>query len=200
MRIRTIIIITVLGILGISTRAATNIFNVGNNGFTDYTMNGVNDPDLTLVRGFTYVFNINVASIHPFWIKTVQGIGTGNAYTNGVIGNGTFNGTLQFAVPTNAPSLLYYNCQTHASMTGKLNIVNPPAVHIVGFSAGTNVMIQSTGTDALNISMQTSSNLMAGGWVPASMLSNIFADGTNTTLVVLPAGKSAFFRVLQGFF
>ena len=183
-----------------SARAATNIFSVGNNGAVDYTINGINDPDLTLVRGFTYYFNISVASFHAFYIKTAQINGTGSAYNDGVTGNGTFNGTLQFAVPTNAPSLLYYNCVTHLSMTGKLNIVDPPAVDIVGFSVGTNVAIQSTGTDALNLSMQTSSNLVGGGWAPASVLSNIFTDGTNTTLIALPAGDSAFFQVQQGFF
>ena len=83
-RIQTsiIAIVAALGFSGVSARAATNIFSVGNNGAVDYTINGINDPDLTLVRGFTYYFNISVASFHAFYIKTAQINGTGSAYND----------------------------------------------------------------------------------------------------------------------
>jgi hypothetical protein len=79
------------------------------------------NPTLSLIRGFTYYFNIS-ASGHPFWIKTVQETGTGNSYSTGVTNNGTDNGTVIFTVPSNAPSTLYYNCQYHSSMAGTINI------------------------------------------------------------------------------
>lgn len=102
-----------------------NTFGVVNSGATAYVINGASNPNLTLYRGRTYTFNLS-ASGHPFWIKTVQGTGTGNAFTSGVTGNGTSVGTLTFAVPTNAPATLFYNCQFHASMRGVLTIQDSP--------------------------------------------------------------------------
>lgn len=198
---RAIVLIATLTSLGFFAKAATNHFACGTSGISAYTINGVNNPDLTLVRGFTYTFNLN-ASGHPFYIKTVQGTGTGNAYSDGVTGNGTQVGTVTFTVPTNAPDLLYYNCRFHSLMTGELNIVDTPTVNITGFTMGTTAAtIQSTGTDALNINVLTSTNLMSNTvWVAATVQSNAFANGTNTTHVVKPEGDAAFFQVEQGFF
>ena len=50
--------------------------------------------------------------------------GTGDAYSNGVTNNGITSGKLTFTVPSDAPSVLYYNCQIHSEMTGKINIVD----------------------------------------------------------------------------
>jgi uncharacterized caspase-like protein len=100
-------------------------FNVGNNGSTDYIINGGNDPTLTLTRGRTYTFAI-AASGHPFWIKTNGVTGTSAAYAAGVTGNGTANGTLTFAVPLTAPNSLVYICEFHSGMRGTLTITNPP--------------------------------------------------------------------------
>jgi hypothetical protein len=105
--------------------AQANTFTVGNSGTSDYVINGSNDPALTLYRGRTYTFNVNAPG-HPFWIKTNQTTGTGGAFTGGITGNGTSSGALVFAVPTNAPNPLFYNCQFHATMTGVLNIENSP--------------------------------------------------------------------------
>ena len=69
--------------------------------FPTYTINGTGNPGLTLLRGTTYTFSVN-ATGHPFYIKTNQVNTTSDAYNNGVTGNGVQNGTLTFAVPTNA--------------------------------------------------------------------------------------------------
>jgi hypothetical protein len=76
-----------------------------------------------LVRGITYVFNLNVSG-HPFQIKTLNTTGTGNQYNDGVTNNGTQVGTLIFAVPLNAPNTLYYSDQFNASLSGTINIVD----------------------------------------------------------------------------
>lgn len=105
--------------------AMANSFTVVNSGASDYLINGVADPTLTLYRGRTYSFSIN-ASGHPFWIKTNAVTGTGSAYNDGVTGNGTQVGTLTFTVPTNAPSLLFYICQFHSTMQGQFNVADSP--------------------------------------------------------------------------
>lgn len=181
--------------------AATNAFSVVNNSISSYRFNGSaeDNPALTLVRSFTYTFNIN-ASGHPFWIKIPPGgTGTGNAYNDGVTGNGTAVGTITFAVPANAPDSLQYNCQIHASMTGEFNIIDPPAIQITGLSVNTDALIQSTGTDALNLNILVSTDLSSNVWENATILQNTYSDGTNSTHVELPAANAAFFRVQQGF-
>ena len=93
------------------------------NGPNSYNINGTENPTLTLKRGITYTFNLT-ASGHPFYIKTIQGPGTTNAYADGVTGNGLATGTITFIVPATAPATLYYNCSPHAPMTGVMNITN----------------------------------------------------------------------------
>ena len=97
-------------------------FTVSNNSSSNYIIDGQNNPTLTLVRGFTYTFNVN-ASGHPFYIKTSASTGTGNQYTTGVTNNGVQVGTLTFVVPSNAPATLYYICQYHGGMVGTINTI-----------------------------------------------------------------------------
>lgn len=181
-----------------SAAAATNTFTVVNNVATAYVINGVSNPNLALVRGFAYTFQIN-ASGHPFWIKTQQVTGTGKAYTNGVSGNGAETGPVTFSVPTNAPSLLFYICQFHSPMTGQLNIEDPPIIRIIGAAVGTNsVLLTSTGTAALNVGVEASSNLLSGVWTNKTVASNSYSAGTNTTRIILPPEPIQFLRVSQG--
>ena len=57
-------------------------------------------------------------------IETSIGSGSFNQYNEGITNNGASIGKLTFTVPNDAPSTLYYNCQYHGSMTGKINIVD----------------------------------------------------------------------------
>ena len=96
-------------------------------GASDYkfTAEGLqaNDPTLTLVRGKTYEFDVTAGG-HPFWIKTDQVTGSSSQYNQGITNNGVSSGKLTFTVPDDAPSILYYTCQFHSSMTGAINIVD----------------------------------------------------------------------------
>ena len=102
------------------TSGARN-FNVTAPNASVYTIDGSSNPTLALLRGFTYTFTVN-ASGHPFWIKTSQTTGTGNAYSSGITNNGITSGVLTFSVPYNAPNTLYYICQYHSAMTGTITI------------------------------------------------------------------------------
>jgi hypothetical protein len=95
---------------------------VTNSGASAYVMDGASNPSLTLCRGSTYTFAVNAPG-HPFYIKTVQGTGADNAYSDGVTGNGATSGDVVFAVPASAPGTLFYNCSLHAAMTGTIHIV-----------------------------------------------------------------------------
>lgn len=150
-----------------------------------YTVDGQANPSFTLLRGVTYVFQVNV-TIHPFYIKTVfTNQGSLDAFTEGVTGNGVTAGNLVFTVPSDAPDLLYYHCGNHQLMGGNLNIVTPsapPAVSIVYISVSdTNVMIQSTGATNWTAIPEFNSNLALNTWATVPVYTNTFSNGTNTT-------------------
>jgi len=99
-------------------------WKISSNGASDYVFEGpgivsgnTNDPVLYLYRGFTYIFQNNTGSAHPFQIRLSDG---GNQYTSGITGSTT--GTQTFVVPMNAPSTLYYQCTHHANMGNVINI------------------------------------------------------------------------------
>lgn len=98
-------------------------FSVSNSGASSYIIDGNSNPTLNLERGSTYTFTVNAGG-HPFWIKTAQNTGTGDAYNSGVTNNGTDSGTITFEVQENAPSTLYYICQFHGSMTGTISVTD----------------------------------------------------------------------------
>ena len=102
-------------------------FTVTNSGSSAYVFSGAgtssdSNPTLYLQRGETYNFSIN-ASGHPFYIKTVSGTGTGNAYNDGTSNNGVEVGDIEFTVQQDAPDNLYYNCSAHSSMAGTIHVV-----------------------------------------------------------------------------
>ncbi len=124
-----------LCLLGLGTLSglAQTSFTVVNVSFSAYSINGVNNPTLTLTRGLTYQFNISAIG-HPFWIKTAATIGTGDAYNNGVVNNGAQSGTITFSVPANAPNTLFYICQFHSAMHGTINIISPPSPPVIALT------------------------------------------------------------------
>lgn len=97
-------------------------FDVTNAGSGAYTVDGLSNKTLTLVRGRTYFFTVNAAG-HPFWIKTANTTGTGDQYNTGVTNNGDDVGGILFTVDATAPNTLYYICQFHSSMQGIINVI-----------------------------------------------------------------------------
>ncbi len=107
---------------------SNKVYNVTNQAASAYIFSGEGlnnavNPDLTLKRGETYEFVVDAPG-HPFIIKTVQSIGTGNAYNDGVTNNGAASGTISFTVPNNAPDTLFYICEFHSPMTGTFTIID----------------------------------------------------------------------------
>lgn len=109
-------------------------YTITNSGTNNYVFNGgnfvnANDPTLTLARGGTYTFVMAYTGTHPFYIKSINIVGTNGAYNEGVTNNGALAGqTLTFTVPINAPDILYYRCSSHSGMGGTINIVDNPAL------------------------------------------------------------------------
>lgn len=103
-----------------------NYYHIYNDIAYIFTQDGweyVSNPPITLKRGGTYKFEVDTQR-HPLWIKSIQGVGTVNAFTAGVRNNGAFKGIITFTVPTTAPNTLYYNCEFHETETNVFTIID----------------------------------------------------------------------------
>jgi len=171
-------------------------FSVVNNGFSAYTINGQDNPGLTLQRGKTYTFSVNAIG-HPFWIKTVQGNGSLNGYGN-ASNNGIQTGTVTLTLPNDAPGTLYYNCQIHAAMTGVITVIDPPvppAPFILNLNVGTNLNLKFTGSNTFSYFPEFNTNLATTNWYALTVQTNVSVDGTNDVICGLPPGNNVFIRV-----
>ena len=90
-----------------------------------YYLDGSSNPSLKLKRGYVYYFDATDSSTntHPLLLSsTSSGGNTSGEYTNGVTNSQTTNRTLNFQVPSDAPSTLYYVCKNHSGMGGEITI------------------------------------------------------------------------------
>ena len=105
----------------------TIVVTVADSGGNKYYLNGVLTPNITLVKGDTYIFDQGDSSngSHPLRFSTTKN-GTHNSgteYTTGITKSGdpSYNpgsnsSKVTFVVPNNAPSPLYYYCGAHSGM------------------------------------------------------------------------------------
>jgi len=83
-------------------------------------ISNVSNKNIAMSAGSIIKFNLD-ATGHPFWIKTVQGNGTGNSYQNTDYisnNNGKVSGYTVFSPPSTGT--WYYNCEYHTAMTGTI--------------------------------------------------------------------------------
>ncbi|MBL6711555.1 MAG: hypothetical protein ISQ10_10805, partial [Planctomycetes bacterium] len=89
-----------------------------------YEINGVNNPTLIVRRGQTYTFKIN-AENHPLYLQTTDsGYQSANIYSREFTGNGQTSGEHLWVVPQDAPDEIFYQCEFHPVMVGKLVIID----------------------------------------------------------------------------
>lgn len=161
-------------------------FNVTSPG-SYYAINGTEpNPELTLVRGSNYVFDINTDSTHPFQISTGSNFGD-PPYESGVVNNNISSGRITFDVPLDAPDTLYYVCSFHFFF-GVIRIVDPaappaPLVRIVSMDlSSSNVVLRSLGTNGWSAFPEFSSNLLSSNWAVVPTFTNTLVNGTNVTV------------------
>ena len=127
-------------------------FNVG---YPDeYTLDGLHAPTLNLTLGVSYVFVIDVPSIHPFYIGT-SSVGDGAGFLAG----GVTNGNLSFTPSSATPASLFYQCQNHPNLGNAITVLpatppassssssaSPPPVSSSGSSTGASAVASSAPT------------------------------------------------------
>ena len=109
-------VVALLGLFSIVSATAADFSVTTPGGQYAFQINGTDSPNLTLVRGQTYTFDVQTSDFHPFHIESP-----------GVDGNNdTYSGIITYTVPTNAANY-YYNCVYHGdSMRGEIFTVPPP--------------------------------------------------------------------------
>ena len=75
-------------------------------------------PNINMNVNDTITFNLNVSG-HPFWIKSVQGTGTGNQ-VNTPAANGQGNESGSTVWQPNTAGTYYYQCEYHGGMHGQI--------------------------------------------------------------------------------
>jgi uncharacterized repeat protein (TIGR02543 family) len=111
----------------VSNSPSTYTLNVSANGNQDYVFSGSdftgdisgNDPTINIKTGDTINFVVDAAG-HPFYLKTVAGVGTQNV-VDGIQNNGTVNGTISF---TPDEGVYYYQCSLHGGMFGSIIVTD----------------------------------------------------------------------------
>ena len=108
-----------------ATQGPVYYYTVTSNGASSYRFAGpgvsatADNPNFTLYKGATYIFNNTTGSGHPFAIRVSNG---GASFTEGVSGSTT--GTQVFTVPHEpTDTSLVYQCTIHGGMVGNLTIV-----------------------------------------------------------------------------
>jgi len=97
-----------------------------NSGYPDeYTLNNAHAPVITMIRGTTYVFNVNVPNIHPFEI-TPSNAGGQDLGVDAIAGK-IYLGQFNFTPTVSTPNTLYYECINHLYMGNAINVVNAGA-------------------------------------------------------------------------
>ncbi len=91
---------------------------------TVYEVNGKQGETLVLKRDKTYTFKINTGIKHDFYFSSNEaGRGRG-VITNGISNQFIHKGIIHFKPTADTPKELYYQCQNHPYMGGKIYIVD----------------------------------------------------------------------------
>ena len=120
------------------TVASGSLYGGGGTGNIFY-LNGIANPPITLVKGFTYTFDVSNSSVsgHPLAFKDAGG----NAYTTGVTVNGTAGqagANVVIAVPTTGTMPASYYCTSHGAGMGNTIATQTDAIATVADSTTIN--------------------------------------------------------------
>ena len=89
-----------------------------------YQIDGLENPTIIVRRGQRVTFDLNVIG-HPFYLQTTGGgYVPANVYSEGFTGNGETTGRFEWIVPEEAPDELFYQCEFHPVMFGKIIVLD----------------------------------------------------------------------------
>ena len=138
-----------------NTNVTYTVTVASSDGANRYFIDGVQQKQLRLYEGSTYIFNY--PSAHPFKFSTTSdgSHNSGSEYTTGVTHNSSTQVTI--VVATGAPNLFYY-CSSHSGMGGRANTPTQTSVQSQmwfnssnsSFKTVTNIEAWSAGANTAN--------------------------------------------------
>lgn len=162
-------------------------------------VDGIEGLRISLVRGFTYQFNVDLGNNEKFYFseKLLDETPFSNEYTAGVTNSRVEQGILQFTVPSSCPDRLYYQCSSTDSYGGVVDIVDLQIDEIIAFPLESSItptfstdltLRASFKTKKYNISVSASS----GGTV--NEISTNFTHNEEVSLIATPNQHFDFVR------
>jgi plastocyanin len=112
--------------------------------------------------------NLALSNGHPIWFQTSSGAYNASnvlGAADGVTNNGAAAGSLAYEVPMDAPDTLYYVCQNHSAMAGKIYTTAPTA-HVTNYTTTErNVLTAVNGDLVYNSTTHKFQGYANGTWV-----------------------------------
>lgn len=97
-------------------------FGVGHD--MGFAVDGIAGKEIVVERGQAYLFEVETDIKHDFYLAT-NSVGWGaGVLTEGVKGNFTYQGSVEFKPVGTTPGLVYYQCRNHKAMGWKIHVVN----------------------------------------------------------------------------
>ena len=179
----------------IKTAALIDVTNSMSSSYLFNSHYSGDNPTLYFRPGQTYAFRLNNVTGHPFHLQTVSGAySSGNAYTTGlthisltgVITTGAsallkVSGILYYEVPSNLSTTIYYVCQNHSSMAGKI---------VIGNITETATGDGSTTTLTINSGRNVNDLLVFVNGICLEPTSDYTISGTTLTFVAAPVSAA----------
>jgi len=179
-----------------NTAAHINVTNSGTSAYLFNSHYSGNNPSLHLSPGKTYAFHLNVTG-HPFHLQTVSGAySSGDAYTTGlthVANDGTVTtgasallketGVLFVDTPQGYSAEIYYVCQNHSAMAGKIGMGHRYGTH-TGDGSTTAFTLEYENRNSQDILVFVNGICLVPGGVDYSV------SGSTLTFVVAPAASA----------
>ena len=202
---------TVAGLFSGTQTFAVTVVNSGGNKFA---IDGTAAPALTLVKGFTYTFDVsnNTNSGHPFRFKDASG----NSYTTGVTVTGTAGqagAKVILAVPTTGTQPARYYCTVHGNGMGntittttndiaQVLTISNEITTVAGISsnvttvAGISANVTTVAGNTTNIN--TVAGISANVTTVAGISSNVTTVAGDTTEINAVAGNATNINTVAG--
>ena len=145
-----------------------------------YTLSGTdrngavsgNNAGVTVYVGDTINFNLSsVSGSHPFYLKSVQGTGTGNQVSTPTATGQGSTGTATVSWVPNTVGTYYYQCSAHNGMNGTITVSSAPGgsggvtvggIDVSGLAQSGWLTIQAENAVNNTITVQNTSNATAG--------------------------------------
>ena len=141
---------------------------------------------ITLYRGQTYDFDITSPD-HPFSFKTVRSLGDIDRYTTGVSQNALTSGKITFAVPYDAPDVLFYSSEADPSIGGAIHILDIEENTFLDIDA--DIIGKQTYTTSTGITLSNGMKLQFEGNVTPTAYStgDWYVEGVGTAIKLISA-------------